>query len=101
MLVSIPSYGIEFFTVIGVLVVVGSMNSVREDLVDDKLVGSVFVGVFIVIRLILRVFFLIFVGKDVFQQFCNLFSVVVGVFFRFFLIGGSFLFICIDCRVLS
>lgn len=45
---------------IGVLVVAVSIYSVRDDLVDDKLVESVLFGVFAVIRMILMVVFLIF-----------------------------------------
>lgn len=45
---------------IGVLVVAVSIYSVRDDLVDEKLVESVLFGVFAVIRMILMVVFLIF-----------------------------------------
>lgn len=41
-LVSVPWYAIEFFTVSGVLVVAGSIDSVRDDFVDGKLVGPLF-----------------------------------------------------------
>lgn len=43
-LVSVPSYAITFF-VIGVLEVVGPIYSMRDDLIDDILVRSIFLGV--------------------------------------------------------
>lgn len=80
-----PSHVITFFAIIGVLAVVGSINSVQDDFVDEKLVGLVFFGDFVVVCL--RVLFLLFVGKDVVQQ---LFTVIRR--------WWSFLLICLDRR---
>lgn len=82
---SAPSYGIAFFDVIGVLVVARSIDSMRDDIIDDKVVGSVFLGLFVVIWLILRVFFLIFIRKDLVQPFCDRFSVSGWVFLPIYL----------------
>lgn len=78
-IVSISSDAIEFFAVIGVLVVEGSIDSKREDLIDHKVVGSVFFGVFVVIWLMFTIIFLIFVGKDIVQPFYDRFSVTGAV----------------------
>lgn len=42
--VSVPSYPIEFLAEIGVLFVASLIDSVRDDLVDDKIFRSVFVA---------------------------------------------------------
>lgn len=76
----VPSYAIKGFTVIGVLVVAESINYVISDLFDDKVLGCVFFGVFIVICLIFRVGFLVFVVRDVVQPFCDQFTFVGEVF---------------------
>lgn len=56
-IVSLPAYAAECFAVIGVLLVAGSVDSVINDFFDYKVVGAVFVGIFVVIWLMMRVFF--------------------------------------------
>lgn len=89
-LVSVPPYAIKFFALIGVIVVAGSLDSVMNDFVYDKVVWSVFFRVLVLIFLIFRVVFLVFLRTDVFQPYCDRFSVVKGVLFPLILIGIVF-----------
>lgn len=51
-LVFVPSYVVGFFAMIGENVVAGSIDLVRDDNCDGKIVVCVFFGVFVVIWLI-------------------------------------------------